>query len=106
MKTYSLRSTSIAALVSALLTLAFVPAAAKAAPDPVVPVTSIVQAYDRATHADEVKTYAAEGTLIGNGLTGTFKIVRDGTKEREDDLLGPRHETSLRLGDKLYVRNS
>lgn len=32
--------------------------------------------------------------------------MRDGTKEREDDLLGPRHETSLRLGDKLYVRNS
>ena len=71
-----------------------------------MPVATIVAAYDRATHADEVKTFAAEGTLAGQGLTGSFRIVRDGTNEREDDLLGPRHDTSLRLGDRLFVRNS
>jgi len=71
-----------------------------------VPVATIVAAYDRATHADEVKTFAAEGTLAGNGLTGTFRVVRDGTNEREDDVLGPRHETSLRIGERLYLRNA
>jgi Aspartyl protease len=53
-----------------------------------------------------VKTYAAEGTLAGEGLTGTFRTVRDGRNEREDDVLGPRHETTLRLGDRVYVRNA
>jgi predicted aspartyl protease len=71
-----------------------------------VPVATIVAAYDKATHADDVKTFVAEGTLSGEGLTGTYRIVRDGTNEREDDVLGPRHETSLRLGDRLFVRNS
>jgi hypothetical protein len=71
-----------------------------------VPVATIVAAYDRATHADEMKTFVAEGTLAGNGLTGTFRVVRDGTNEREDDTLGPRHESSLRIGDRLYLRNA
>ena len=71
-----------------------------------MPVATILAAYDKATHADDVKTFAAEGTLIGQGLSGTFRIVRDGRNEREDDVLGPRHETSLRVGDRLYVRNS
>jgi predicted aspartyl protease len=74
--------------------------------DPDVPVARILAAYDRATHADEVKTFASEGTLAGEGLTGTFRTVRDGTNAREDDVLGPRHETTLRLGDRLFVRNS
>jgi Aspartyl protease len=71
-----------------------------------VPVATIVAAYDRATHAEEMKTFQAEGTLSGNGLTGTFRIVRDGLNEREDDVLGPRHDTSLRLGDRFFVRNA
>ncbi len=71
-----------------------------------MPVATILRAYDGATHADDVKTFVAEGTLSGEGLTGTYRIVRDGTNEREDDVLGPRRETSLRLGDKLYLRNS
>ncbi len=71
-----------------------------------MPVATIVAAYDRATHADEVKTLHAEGTLAGEGLTGTFRIVRDGTNEREDDALGPRSETSLKVGDRFYVRNA
>ena len=32
--------------------------------------------------------------------------MRDGTNEREDDVLGPRHETTLRLGDRIFVRNA
>src|SRR5947209_9333540 len=82
------------------------PAAAKRAGDPDVPVATILAAYDEATHADDVKTFVSEGTLSGEGLTGTYRIVREGPNEREDDQLGPRHETTLRLGDKVYVRNA
>ena len=32
--------------------------------------------------------------------------MRDGVNEREDDVLGPRHETTLRLGDRIFVRNA
>ena len=71
-----------------------------------VPVATILAAYTRATHSDDVTTYAAQGTLIGEGLTGTFTVVRDGTNEREDDVMGPRHETTLRLGDRIFVRNA
>jgi len=71
-----------------------------------VPVATIIAAYDKATHADDVKTFAAEGTLSGEGLSGTYRIVRDGKNEREDDVLGPRHETSLRLGERLFLRNA
>jgi predicted aspartyl protease len=71
-----------------------------------VPVATILAAYDKATHADDVKTFAAEGTLSGEGLTGTYHIVRDGLNERQDEVLGPRHETTLRLGDKVFVRNA
>jgi hypothetical protein len=71
-----------------------------------VPVATILAAYDKATHADDVKTFAAEGTLSGEGLTGTYSIVRDGVNERQDEVLGPRHETTLRLGDRVYVRNA
>jgi predicted aspartyl protease len=71
-----------------------------------VPVTTILAAYERATHADDVTTYVADGTLIGEGLSGTFHVVRDGTNEREDDDMGPRHETTLRLGDRMFVRNA
>ena len=80
------------------------PASAKRV-EPSVPVATILQAYDRATHADDVKTIVTEGTLAGEGLTGTFRTVRDGNNEREDDILGPRHETTLRVGDHVYVRN-
>jgi hypothetical protein len=71
-----------------------------------VPVATILAAYDRATRSSDVKTFAAEGTLSGEGLTGTFHIVRDDTNEREEDSLGPRHEATLRLGDRLFVRNA
>ncbi len=51
-------------------------------------------------------TYVAEGTLSGEGLSGTFRIARDGPDEREDDVLGPRRETTLRLGDRIFVQNA
>ena len=88
--------------------LAALPAAtlAKRAAPPDVPVTTILTAYDRATHADDVTSFVSEGTLAGEGLTGTFRVVRAGVNEREDDVLGPRHETTLRLGGRVFVRNA
>jgi len=74
--------------------------------EPDVSVATILAAYTHATHSDDVTTYAAQGTLVGEGLTGTFTVVRDGTNEREDDVMGPRHETTLRLGDRVFVRNA
>src|ERR1700738_807208 len=92
-RTSSPRPTSTAA-ASALAALAalliFCAPAAARRDEPNVPVTTILAAYDRATHADEVKTFFAEGTLQGEGLTGTFRTVRDGVNEREDDVMGPR----------------
>jgi predicted aspartyl protease len=63
-------------------------------------------AYDKATHADDIASFVAEGTLSGEGLTGTYRVVRDGVNQREDDVLGPRHETTLQLGDRVFVRNA
>ena len=71
-----------------------------------MPVATILAAYDRATHAADMPTYVAEGTLAGEGLSGTFRIARDGVNEREDDALGPRRETTLRLGDRIFVQNA
>jgi predicted aspartyl protease len=86
-------------LVCALL----VPAAATRADDVTVPM--ILAAYDRATHSDDMRTFVAEGTVAGEGLSGTFHSWRDGKRERDEDNLGPRHETTLRLGDRIFVRN-
>ncbi|HYZ16599.1 MAG TPA: aspartyl protease family protein [Candidatus Acidoferrum sp.] len=79
------------------------PAAATRADDVSVPM--ILAAYDRATHSDDIRTFVAEGTVAGEGLTGTFHSWRDGTRERNEDNLGPRHETTLRLGDRIFVQN-
>ena len=59
---------------------------------------TILAAYDNATHSADVRTFAAEGTVSGEGLTGTFHSWRDDTHERDEDTLGPRHETTLRIG--------
>jgi predicted aspartyl protease len=79
------------------------PAAATRADD--VSVTTILAAYDRATHADDMRTFVAEGTIAGEGLSGAFHCWRDGKRERDEDNLGPRHETTLRLGEHIFVRN-
>jgi hypothetical protein len=63
-------------------------------------------AYDKATHAEDLTTFVAQGTLVGEGLTGTYRVVRDGVNQREDDILGPRHETTLQLGERVFVRNA
>jgi predicted aspartyl protease len=90
--------------VASLACVLIAPAAAKRTDD--VAVTTILAAYDNATHSADVRTFAAEGTVSGEGLTGTFSSWRDEKHERDEDSLGPRHDTTLRLGDRIYIRNS
>jgi predicted aspartyl protease len=53
-----------------------------------------------------VKTIETSGTIAGEGLTGDFHSWRNETNERDDERLGPRLETTLRLGDRIYLKNS
>jgi len=76
------------------------------APDPAPPpIATILATYDAATHSDDVTSLEQSGTELGDGLAGTFHSWRHGDAERDDDQLGPRTETTLRLGDRLWVRN-
>lgn len=53
-----------------------------------------------------MQTVETTGTIDGEGLAGDFHSWRDTTNERDDERLGPRLETTLRLGDRIYLRNS
>jgi hypothetical protein len=85
-------------------------AAVRALDDAPPPVTAILAAYERATlgaGADaDVQTLETTGTLAGEGLTGAFHTWRSGNDERDDESLGPRTETTLRLGSRMWVRNA
>ena len=66
----------------------------------------ILAAYDRATHAADFATIETGGTVSGEGLTGDFHRWRRGDDERDDERLGPRLETTLRRGARVWVRNA
>jgi predicted aspartyl protease len=91
--------------LAAALTIAPVWAPA-ALPQAAPPVTEILAAYARATHETDLTTFESSGTLTGEGLSGEFHSWRAGTNERDDERLGPRSETTLRLGEHLYLRTS
>ena len=44
----------------------------------------------------------ASGTIAGEGLRGTFHSWRSGTSERDDEMLGPRADTTVRLGERVW----
>jgi predicted aspartyl protease len=88
----------------ALATAASAAGAAVRAPDSAL--TAILAAYGRATNDAGVTTLVSSGTLAGDGLTGEFHSWRSGQNERDDERLGPRAETTLRLGEHLYLRSS
>jgi predicted aspartyl protease len=48
----------------------------------------------------------SEGTVDGLGLHGTFRMWRDGRRERFDETLGIRTQRTLRLDDTEYVENA
>ncbi len=65
------------------------------------PVATILAAYERATNGADVPIETS-GTLEGEGLHGTFHDWRSGANERDDEMLGPRADTTLRLGDRVW----
>jgi hypothetical protein len=69
-------------------------------------VATILAAYGRATNAADVATIETEGTVSGEGLTGDFHSWRRGDDERDDERLGPRLETTLRRGTRIWARNA
>jgi predicted aspartyl protease len=69
-------------------------------------VAEILDVYARATREGDLKTFESSGTVTGEGLTGDFHSWRSGENERDDERLGPRSETTLRLGDRMYLRTS
>jgi hypothetical protein len=103
----SLRRATLAVAASLLCALVVLGGrTAPAASRDDVPVATILAAYAHAMHSDDVATFVADGTLAGDGLTGTFHLARANGNEREDDVIGPEHQTSLRLGDRVYVRDA
>jgi predicted aspartyl protease len=88
-----------------ILTTATAPPAAQPA-DAAPPVTEILATYARATHDTGLRTFESSGTVTGEGLNGEFHSWRAGGNERNDERLGPRSETTLRLGQRLYLRTA
>jgi hypothetical protein len=82
------------------------PARALRASDATVPLATIFAAYQRATHTSDIATLETSGTIVGEGLDGDFHSWRRGGDERDDERLGPRTETTLRVGDRMWVRNA
>ena len=48
----------------------------------------------------------SSGTLDGLGLHGTFAFWRDGSRERDDEILGVRTQRTLRDGEREYVQDA
>jgi len=111
-KTYSVRTRNTAPIRKAFCALAaaltFATASSAAAPvrETPPPVADILAIYARATRDADLKTFESSGTVTGEGLTGDFHSWRSGPNERDDERLGPRSETTLRLGEHLYLRTA
>ena len=75
--------------------------AAPAAPD----VPTLLARYVAATTdpgATEFTAFESAGTLEGAGLSGAFHSWAHGDRERTDQSLGPRSDTTLRIGSRLW----
>ncbi len=66
----------------------------------------ILAGYARATRDAGLRTFESYGTLTGDGLSGEFHSWRSGSNARDDERLGPRSETTLRLGERRYLRTA
>jgi hypothetical protein len=69
-------------------------------------IETIFAAYRQAVGGPWTGTLETRGALSGEGLTGTFHEWRTGTSDRDDEALGMRTETTLRVGDRTWVRNA
>jgi predicted aspartyl protease len=72
-------------------------------------VTDLLANYERASNdagSADIVTFESTGTLTGGGLTGFFHSWSQGDHERTDENLGPRTDTILRLGDRVYQQDA
>jgi hypothetical protein len=72
-------------------------------------VAELLAAYLRAVDdpgAMPFERFEASGSVSGGGLAGAFHSWEDGDRAREDENLGPRKETTLRLGDRVFYANA
>jgi hypothetical protein len=91
--------------VVAIVAIVFSLAAPRAVASPLPDVATLLEDYTRATTdpgASEVTQYESVGTLLGGGLTGEFHSWAKGDNERTDENLGPRSETTLRIGSRIW----
>ncbi len=85
------------------------PGAAAPAQTPAPPVTELLANYAHAVDAPGAVSFdrlETMGSISGAGLSGGFHTWAEGDREREDQRLGPRSETTLRLGDRVYYENA
>jgi hypothetical protein len=95
------------ACASLVVALTFAHARADAARPPSL--RSVLAGYTRAMAdpgAVELAHVQTLGTLSGEGLTGTFGSWQQGDDERTDEMLGPRVERTLRVGNRLLAQDA
>lgn len=89
-----------------LCALAIAPSRAATTPPSVA---DLLARYARAIDdvgAPQLARYITSGTLSGEGLTGTFRSWHEGDRDRDDQTLGPRSETVVEDGERIYVRDA
>jgi hypothetical protein len=94
----------LAGLAAWTLGLSAVPVAAKAPS-----VRELLARYARAASdpgAAAIEHAETTGSLAGARLTGSFHAWQQGDDERVDQILGPRVDRTLRLGDQLFAQDS
>src|SRR5947209_13698809 len=98
------RKSSLLALILCALSIAHVPAQTSA------PSLSQVATLRKTALATlgvrEPKTVEISGAMQTAHIEGTFHIWRQGDNERFDENLGIRRETTLRVGEREFIRNA
>jgi hypothetical protein len=103
----ALRLRVVVTFASLIAALAFTGACAGAARPPSL--RTALAGYARAMSdpgAVDLVHVQTLGTLAGEGLTGTFGSWQQGDSERTDEVLGPRVERTLRVGNRLIAQDA
>lgn len=99
----NIKRNSAALLAGALFTLLAVPVHAQTTS--LSGVLAARKAALAALHVHTPKTLEVRGVLLGAGMQGEFHTWETGGKERFDENVGGRSESSLRIGDREYIVN-
>jgi len=86
-----------------------VPSSAPAARDSTPSLRDLLAGYVRATTdagARDFDRFESAGTLTGAGLSGAYHTWIDGANERDDQNLGPRSESVVSVGSRIYYRDA